>query len=116
MEFSIIVSFSQSVVSRFFLAMRDVFQKKQRQIEEDLLGFRLDNTMFFFAFSGVSIIPVKACDLRKFNHLCILPTYTSEASRDNKLFLTDQDKLSRRLLGQSPRQLPLAPEQERYCA
>jgi len=32
----------------------------------------------------------------------------------NNLFLSDQGKLSRRLLTQSPRQLTLAPEQGRY--
>ena len=114
MEFPIIISFAQSVLSRFHLAMRDVVQKKQWLIEEDLLGFRLDNTMFFCAFSGITDIPVKACNQRKFNHMCILPTYTSVASHDNKLLLSDQGKLSRRSLAQPPRQATLAPEQGRY--
>jgi hypothetical protein len=113
MEFSIIIRFAQSVVSRFLLTVRDVVQKKQWLIKENLLCFGLDNTMFFCTFSGIPIIPVKACDLRQFNHACILSSYTPVASRDNKLFLSDQGKLSRRLLAQRPRQSTLAPEQGR---
>jgi len=113
MEFSIIFCFAQSVVSRFFLTVRGVVQKKQWLIKENMLCFGLDNTMFFFAFSGIPIIPVKAFDLRQFNHACRLSSHTPMASRDNKLFLSDQGKLSRRLLTQRPRQSTLAPEQGR---
>jgi len=114
MEFPIIVGSTQSVVSRFILTVRNIVQKEQRLVKENLLRFGLDNTMFFRAFSGISLIPVKACDLRQFNHIRILPSYTSVASGDNKLFLSDQGKLSRRLLAQPPRQFTLAPEQGRY--
>jgi hypothetical protein len=116
MELSIIVGSTQSVVSRLFLTVRNIVQKEQRLIKENLLCFGPDNTMFFGAFSGISIIPVKASDLRQFNHMRILPSYTSVASSDNKLFLSDQGKLSLRLLAQPPRQSTLAPEQERYGA
>jgi len=114
MELSIIVGSTQSVVSGFFLTVRNIVQKEQGLVKENLLRFGLDNTMFFRAFSGISIIPVKASDLRQFNHIRILPSYTSVASSDNKLFLSDRGKLSRRLLAQPPRQFTLAPEQGRY--
>ena len=92
MGFSIIIGFAQSVVSRFLLTVRDVVQKKQRLVKENLLCFGLDNTMFFRAFPGISIIPAKACDMRQLNHICILSSYTPVASSDNNLFLSDQGR------------------------
>jgi hypothetical protein len=115
MELPTIISFAQSVVSGFLLAMRDVIQKKQRLVEENLLCFRLDNIMLVRAFPRISFIPVKASYLRQINHARILSSYTSVASSDNKLFLSDQGKLSQRLLAQPPRQFSLAPEQGLYA-
>jgi hypothetical protein len=69
--------------------------------------------MLLRALSGIPFVPVEARYLRQVNHGCILSSYTSVASSDNKLFLSDQGKLSRRLLEQPPRQFTLAPEQER---
>lgn len=116
MELPAIISFAQGVASHFLLTVRNVIQKKQRLIEENLLCLGLDNVMFLRAFPGISIIPVKASYLRQVNHARILSSYTSVASSDNKLFLSDQGKLSRRLLAQPPHQFTLAPEQERYVA
>lgn len=84
MEFSIIVGSTQSVVSRFFLTVRNIVQKKQWLVKENLLCFGLDNTMFLRAFSAVSIIPIKARYRCHVNHWRILSSYTSVASSDNK--------------------------------
>jgi hypothetical protein len=113
MELPTIISSSQRVISRFLLAMRDVIQKKQGLVKEKLLCLRLADVMLFQAFSGISFVPVESRYLRQVNHGCILSSYTSVASRDNKLFLSDQGKPSRRLLAQPPRQFTLAPKQER---
>jgi hypothetical protein len=112
-ELPTIIGFAQSVASRFLLTVSAVVQKKQRLVKENLLCFGLDNVMLLRAFSGISIIPVKANYLRQVNHVCILSSYTLVANSDNKLFLSDQGKLSRRLLAQPPRQFTLAPKQER---
>ena len=98
MELPTIIGFAQSVASRFLLTVRAVVHKKQRLVKENLLGFGLDNVVLLRAFSGISIIPVKADYLRQVNHARILSSYTSVASSDNKLFLSDQGKLSQRLL------------------
>lgn len=116
MELPILIRPSQGVISRLFLAMRDVIQNEQWLIKENLLRFGLDNTMFLRAFSGISIVPIEARYRCHVNHGRILSSYTSVASSDNKLFLSDQRKLSRHLLAQPPRQSTLAPEQGRYAA
>ncbi len=64
MELPTIISFTQSVVSHFFLTVRVVVQKKQGLIEENLFSFGLDNIMFLCAFPGISSIPFKSCNLR----------------------------------------------------
>ena len=88
MELPTIICFAQSVVSRFFLAVHDVIQKKQGLVKENLLCLGLDNVMLLRAFPGISIIPVKASYLRQVNHVRILSSYTLVASSDNKLLLT----------------------------
>jgi len=113
MQLTTIIGSSQRVISRFLLAMRNVRQKKQWLVKEKLLRFGLDDIMLLRTFPGITFIPVKARYLRQVNHCCILSSYTSVASRDNKLFLSDQGKLSQRLLAQPPRQFTLAPEQGR---
>ncbi len=80
MELPTIIGITQSVVSRFLLSVRVVVQEKQRLVKENLLYFGLDNMMFLRAFPGISFIPVKTCDLRRFNHIRILSSYTSMAS------------------------------------
>jgi hypothetical protein len=107
-----IIGSSQRVISRFPLAMRAVLQKEQRLVKEKLLSFGLDHIMLLRAIPGITSVPVEARYLRQVSHGCISSSYTSVASRDNKLFLSDQDKLSRRLLAQPPRQFTVALEQE----
>lgn len=80
-----IIGSTQSVVSSFVLVMRNIVQKEHRLVKENLLCFGLGNTMFFCAFSGIFITPVKAYDLRQFNYTRISPSYTSVASRANRV-------------------------------
>lgn len=113
MELPTIISLAQSMASGFLLTVRDVVQKKQRLIEENLLCFGPDYIMLLRALPGISIIPVEATYLCQVNHLRILSSYTLVASSDKKLFLCSQGKLSRRLRSQLPRQFTLAQEQGR---
>jgi hypothetical protein len=90
MELSTIIGFTQRLTSHFLLTVRDVIQEKQGLIKENLLGFGLDNVMLLRAFSGISIIPVKAGYLHQINHARILSSYTLVASSGSKPFLGDQ--------------------------
>ena len=49
MQLPTIIGFSQRVISRFLLAMRDVVQKKQRLVKEKLLCLGLDHIMLLRA-------------------------------------------------------------------
>lgn len=92
MELPAIIGFAQSVVSCFCLTVLYIVQKKQGLVKENLLCLGLDNIMLLRDFPGITIIPVKAGDLRQFNHVRILSSYTSVTSSDNKLFLSDQPR------------------------
>lgn len=115
MELPTITGLAQGVISAFFLAMRNILQKKQGLVKEDLHCLGLDNVMLLRTLPGVSVIPVNARNMRQFKRGRIFSSYTSVAGSDNQqlLFLSEQGKLSRRLLTQPLRQSSLAPEQGR---
>ena len=68
MQQSGFVTFAQRVVACFSLAVFLVSQHKQRLIEKHLLGFKAINRMYFYAFSLVSSVPIKAYNLLPIHH------------------------------------------------
>ena len=60
MQQSSVVGFAQSVVTLFSLTVLLIGQNQQWLVKKYLLGFKVANSVLFFAFSFVASIPVKA--------------------------------------------------------
>ena len=57
--------------------MLDVFDNDQRIVEENTFGFGLTDVMFVRTLAAVAIVPVKAGDLVKVNHVYMMNIYKS---------------------------------------
>jgi hypothetical protein len=84
MQWALIVSGSQSVVTELVITMARVGENQQRLIEKDLFGFCLSDGMFFGALPSVTVVPLKANKGRPVDHGCILSSYTDTQQRAHK--------------------------------
>ena len=62
---------AECLKSLLLLAVFNVVNHQQRSVEKNLLRFAIRDPVFLI-FPGVAFIPVKACNLRKIGHVCIL--------------------------------------------
>lgn len=71
------IRFAQGMKSWFDLAVFSILQNEQWLIKKDFFRFSLAHPMLFCIFSRISFVPIKTNEVSKINHICILPSYTS---------------------------------------